>query len=170
MKPTAERVNPVTILGKCVAVVLLLALVPSASNAASVGRLFCNGLATEYTDANAFTVLERATLNGDRFRGIVWVGLDPQRSFVPWTLKDLQDARRDLVLGFQLDDGVATGIHSAITKYGVAITLAFSHLKPGKHRLRIGLVNGAGDLTNDNAYCFSVPSYFTLTGPKPVGT
>ena len=147
---------------------MLLGLAPGPSSAASIDRLYCN-LIHEYVDANAFAALERATLNRDRFSALVWLGLDPQRSFVPWTPKDLQDARRGLVLGFQLDDGVATGIHSTIAQWGIPITLTFSHLKPGRHHLRIGLMD-EGDLTEDEAYCFSTPGYFTLTGPKPIGS
>jgi hypothetical protein len=168
--PTAEGTSPLTITLKCIAVVMLVASAPSPSGAASVDRIVCNGLMHAYIDANEFAGLERARLNRDQFSGLIWLGLDPNRSFVPWTPKDLQDARRSLVLGFQLDDGIITGIHSTIAQWGVAITLTFSHLKRGRHRLRIGVMGHGGDLTLDQAYCFSTPGYFTLTGPKPVGS
>jgi hypothetical protein len=152
-----------TITAKCIAVVLLLALSPSPSSAASVYHLACNGITTGSTDANEYASLERATLNGNRFSGLVSFGLVPQRSFVAWTPKELQDARRDLVLGFQMDDSVTTGIHTSIANYSVSIDLEFPHLKHGRHRLRVGLMDRRGDLFFDNAYCFSTPGYFVLT-------
>lgn len=149
------------------AVAILLALAPRPSGAASIARIYCSGL-TMYVDANAFAYLQRATLNRDRFSGFVWFGLDPT-PMLPWTRETLQDARRNLVLGFQLDDGVITGIHPPITSYSTTITLKFSHLKAGKHRLRIGFMGAGNTLDLDNAYCFSSPGYFTLKSLKQFG-
>lgn len=107
---------------KCFTRMVLLILSPIDSDAASIDHLYCNNEYTAYVDANSGALLERATLNRDRFTGVVCLGLDPHPAFIHWSEKILRDARRDLTLGFRLDDGAVT------------------------------------------------PGYFSLTGPKPVGT
>jgi hypothetical protein len=149
--------SSLTIRAKHIVLVILLALSPSPSRAASLDRLSCNGLMVNYVGAGEYASLECATLDGNSFSGVVSLGLK-RPSFAPRAPKDLQDARQGLMLGFQLDDSATTGIRTAVDKYSTTINLEFPHLKRGKHRLRIGILF-RGDLSLDSAYCFSTPDW-----------
>jgi hypothetical protein len=127
--------------------------------ASSVDSLFCDNRFTVTIDAAEYVSLEKASLNRDYFTG--WIGLIIERA----VLKRYPNVTlsKEWGIGYQIDNSGVTGIHALVPLSSATITLAFPHLKPGPHRLRLGLLDRIGELTEDNAYCFSTPGRFTLT-------
>ncbi len=131
------------------------------SAAGSVDRLSCK-FGVVFIDAAEYVHLRKAVLSHDYFTA--WVELDIERGvsrrYPHLTLKD------EWGMAYQLDDSSVTGIHPLVRTRSIMTALTFPHLKAGGHVLRLGLLDRTGQLTDDNAYCFSSPGKFVLTTPN----
>jgi hypothetical protein len=147
----------VRIIGTVLLVVVTVTPCKSAL-ASSIDSLFCDNRFTVTIDAAEYVSLEKASLNRDYFTG--WIELNIERG----VLKRYPSitVSKEWGIGYQIDNSGVTGVHPLVSLSRVTIALAFPHLKPGPHRLRLGLLDRIGELTEDNAYCFSTPGRFTL--------
>jgi hypothetical protein len=125
----------------------------------SVDRLACDNHVVVTIDAAEYVYLAKVVLTHDYFTA--WIGLTIERGALKrhpnLTIND------EWGIGYQLDQSEVTGIHPLVRASSATIALVFPHLKAGPHRLRLGLLNRIGELTQDNAYCFTAPGRFTLT-------
>lgn len=143
---------------KSIVAAMLLTLAPTASNAASIDRLYCNGLIHSVTETPESVWPKMAILNGDHFR--LWVERSVPRN-TPET-KTMVTFDENWGVGYQLDGTAVVGI-VPIGAPELIVMLSFSNLRNGPHRLRIGLMAPDGKLVDDNTFCFSNPGRFTLT-------
>jgi hypothetical protein len=137
---------------------MLLAVSPSASSAASIDRLYCNGLIQMTTDTPEYVLPKKAVLNGDHFRLWVerWV---PRNTKQPYPIVTFDE---NWGVGYELDGSTPTGI-VPVSARELTIIVSFSQLRKGPHRLRIGLMSPDGRLMYDNTFCFASPGSFSLT-------
>jgi hypothetical protein len=115
----------------------------------------------DVVDAGEFAYVNKAILRGDHF--MAWVELVVARDTLRRDPKITLD--KDWGVGYQLDGSTIAGLHPLVRSSDLTMILSFSHLKSGPHHLRVGLISPDGQLRDDNAYCFSSPGKFTLTGP-----
>jgi hypothetical protein len=139
----------------------LIAAGPNTSGTGSVLTLLCNGQGHVYIDAAQYVYLRKATLRGDYFTG--WIELGIERGFV--RRHPLASLKNRWGLAYQLDTSDLTTVHPLVASNDMIIALAFPRLKAGAHRLRLGLLDPKGNLTQEDAYCFSTPSRFVLADP-----
>jgi hypothetical protein len=119
-----------------------------------MGSLFCGGIATEWVDAQGYPVVTKASLRRRSFTAWILYG---SRKKSP-SVGSSADMKKEWPLGFQLDNGPLAGAHLlSVAAQPIAMALSFSNLATGAHRLRIGSLNPAGDLLQENRYCFRVP-------------
>jgi hypothetical protein len=139
----------------------LIAAAPNTSSTGSVLTLACNGQVHVHIDVAQYVYLRKATLRGDYFTG--WIELGIERGFVRrHPLASLKDRWG---LAYQIDASDLTTVHPLVASNHMMIALAFPHLKTGAHRLRLGLLDPTGNLTQEDTYCFSTPSRFVLAEP-----
>lgn len=139
----------------------LLLVVPLRLNAeASVGRqdLSCSGTEAQYIDAGDVAILKRAELHGNRFTAWIRYGV-AEDALKRHSESNLSNA---WALGYRLDDAPVMSVKLFAGSAEMTVALGFTHLKPMRHRIVIGLINYSGELTQENAYCFSSPGDFTF--------
>ena len=137
------------------------AALPAAASlsASNIDTIACNAIIKVPMDAGELAILKRAVLRNDAFTG--WVELQINHDGLAREPKlRLKDVG---LMGFQLDDRPVTGIHPFVSTTTLMLTLSFSHLKSGAHRLRLGMLSTPGEFGTYQDYCFSTPGRFTLT-------
>ena len=140
------------------AIVMLLALSPSASAAPSIERMYCNGL--QATRDPEFILVKKAVLNGDHFRLWVWRNVPHNTKL---TTSSVVTFDENWGVGYQLDGETPTGI-VPISVRQLTMIVSFSSLRKGSHRLQIGHMAPDGRLFVENTFCFTSPGRLSLTG------
>jgi hypothetical protein len=147
------------IVPKAIAITLLLALMPRASDAARISHLSCDHLLTNFVDAAESAVVWKATLNGNYFT--VWVDLALSDDVLK---QDPKATLEGAGMGYQMDDSPIVGMHLFVRATNVPVSFSFPHLRSGAHRLRVGLFDG-NSLDQVTTWCFITPGHATWTSP-----
>jgi hypothetical protein len=135
--------------------IIVLSLTPARTPGfVGTAKLYCGGLTHVVIDSGQFVRLQKAALTGQQFTGWITYGItkDAMRRTPGSTLENSWG------LGFRLDDSVTTELHPMLAVTHLEISLSFRNLKPGMHRLELGVVEPNGQLMQVNRYCFSVPA------------
>jgi hypothetical protein len=146
---------------RIVASLLALLLLGSwSSDKTSVYRLLCTGALSVTADTAEYIRIRTMSLDKDKLLVQLQYGLRAYPKGTHPIIKPFETSG----IGYELDGKPIVTINPVNHGVPTDIILSFSGMGQGKHRIRIGLAGESGDLLQDNAYCFSTPGYFFLTG------
>jgi hypothetical protein len=95
-----------SIAAKAIVGVMLLTLIPIASSAATIDRLYCNGVVRVTTETPEYVWPRKAVLNGDHLR--LWVERDVPRNTEE--TKKMVTFDENYGVGYQLDESGVAGV------------------------------------------------------------